>query len=251
MRNIKVVVEYDGTDFHGFQRQAGDRTVQEELERAASQIMQEPAAVIGAGRTDAGVHACGQVINFRTHNPIPVERISVALNSVLPPDIAARSAEEVDLDFHARFDARRRCYIYRILNVPLRAPLARRYATWVRQPLAVAEMQAAALLLTGEHDFAAFCCSHGKPQQTRRTIEQLEVQQEGPWITVQIVAPSFLFRMVRTIVGALLAVGGGRKTKEDVARMLATGQRDEDCPVAPPQGLCLAWVSYGAENENI
>jgi tRNA pseudouridine38-40 synthase len=251
MRNIKAVVEYDGTDFHGFQRQAGDRTVQEELERAIARIMQEPVTVIGAGRTDAGVHACGQVINFRIHNPIPVERICLALNSVLPPDVAARSAAEVEADFHARFDARRRYYTYRILNAPLRAPLARRYATWVRQPLAVEAMREAARLLVGDHDFAAFCCSHGGPQRTRRTVEQLEVSQEGPWITVEIAAPSFLFRMVRSIVGALIAVGQGRKGVADVARMLASGQRDEDCPVAPPQGLCLTRVSYGAEDENV
>jgi tRNA pseudouridine38-40 synthase len=258
MRNIKVVVEYDGTDFHGFQRQAGDRTVQEELERAAARIMQEPITVIGAGRTDAGVHAWGQVINFRTRNAIPVERVCVALNSVLPADVAARAATEVDLDFHARFDARRRCYIYRIVNTPLRAPLSARYATWVREPLSVADMAEAASLFVGDHDFAAFCCSQGETQRTRRTVEHLEVRQESrggplcqPVITVEIAAPSFLYRMVRSIVGALLAVGQGRKTVADVARMLASGQRDVDCPVAPPQGLCLVAVSYGVEDENV
>jgi len=244
MRNIKLLVEYDGTDFHGFQRQAGDRTVQEELERAARRVCQDVTHVTGAGRTDAGVHASGQVVNFRTSNRIPIERVAMALNSVLPSDVAVREAEEVDPNFHARRQARLRVYRYRLLLSAVPSPLRARYTYRVKGELDLERMNQAAQALVGEHDFRAFCCWSGGSQPTQRGLTRIEAWRQGDEIVIEMAAPSFLYRMVRTIVGVLLEVGQGRKRQEDVVRMLRTGERDVDCPVVPPQGLCLVQVCY-------
>lgn len=244
MRNLKLLVEYDGTDFHGFQRQAGDRTVQEELERAAVRVCRDVTHVTGAGRTDAGVHAIGQVVNFRTANRIPIERVALAFNSVLPSDVAVREAEEVDLAFHARRHARLRVYRYRLLHSAVPSPLRARYTYRVSGELNLERMNQAAQALVGEHDFRAFCCRGGDSGPTRRDLTRIEGQRQGDEIVIEMAAPSFLYRMVRTIVGVLLEVGQGRKGPEDVVRMLRTGERDVDCAVVPPQGLCLVAVYY-------
>ncbi|MCS6862544.1 MAG: tRNA pseudouridine(38-40) synthase TruA [Abditibacteriales bacterium] len=244
MRHIKIVVEYDGTDFHGFQRQRGDRTVQEELEKAASHVMQEPTTIVAAGRTDAGVHARGQVCVFRTRNRIPIARVPVALNSVLPRDVGVKSAEEVPATFHPRYDAVSRVYRYTIDNHRMPSVLLRRFAYHVRERLDVEAMQRAANFLVGTHDFSSFQASGSEMGGSVRHLYAIRVRRRGGIVTITLEANAFLYMMVRNIVGTLIPVGRGDLTPEDVKRILDARDRSHAGPTAPPQGLCLVKVKY-------
>lgn len=245
MRRILLVIQYDGTDYHGFQRQeARLRTVQGELEAGLERVLSEEVTVAGAGRTDARVHAIGQVATFDTSRPIPVENVAGALNSTLPMDVAVVSAEEVELSFHPRRDARGKQYCYRILNRKLPSPFINRYAWQVREPLDEARMQAAAEILVGEHDFAAFCASGSAVKTTMRKLHRVDVSREGDTVEVRIEGNGFLYMMVRIIVGTLVEVGAGRMPAERVAEILAGCDRRAAARTAPPQGLTLIEVSY-------
>lgn len=240
---VRAIVAYDGTDYSGFQKQANAPTVQAALEAALAQIGQEGVTVLGAGRTDAGVHALGQVIAFDTSWAHGLETLLRAMNAVLPADIAVRAIEEASPDFHPRYDARSRCYRYMVYNAPVRCPLARRYSLHVSVPLDVAAMQRAAQLLVGTHDFASF----GQPpegESTVRTVFRAELQDAAPWLTFEIEANAFLYRMVRSIVGTLLQVGQGALSVEDFAAVLDSRDRSQAGPTAPPHGLCLMEVKY-------
>ena len=245
MRRILLVIEYDGTDYHGFQRQdARLRTVQGELEAGLARVLGEEVTVAGAGRTDARVHAIGQAATFDTNRPIPVENVVGALNSTLPGDVTVVSAEEVALSFHPRRDAKRKQYCYRILNRTLPSPFINRYAWHLREPLDAERMQAAADRLVGEHDFAAFCASGSTVKTTVRKLQRVDVAREGDTIEVRIEGNGFLYMMVRIIVGTLVEVGAGRMSAEQVAEILAGGDRRAAARTAPPQGLTLIEVSY-------
>ena len=245
MRRILLVIQYDGTDYHGFQRQdARLRTVQGELEAGLARALGEEVVVNGAGRTDAGVHAIGQAATFDTDRPIPIENLAGALNDTLPGDISVMSAEEVDLSFHPRRDARGKEYCYRILNRKLPSPFINRYAWQVREPLDAQRMQTAADILVGEHDFAAFCASGSAVKTTVRKLRRVDVAREGETIEVRIEGNGFLYMMVRIIVGTLVEVGAGRMSAEQVAEILARGDRRAAARTAPPQGLTLIEVSY-------
>jgi tRNA pseudouridine38-40 synthase len=243
-----AIIEYDGTDFEGFQIQTGKRTVQGELERALHRITGEVIRVIGAGRTDRGVHAQGQGAHFDTTWHQSPEVLQRALNAVLPNDLAIRSLRRVPDDFSARYSARSRTYRYTILNQPTRSPLAARYALWVAEPLDVAAMDAAAHTLIGTHDLRAFGTPpHG--ENTVREIQRAQVTRSGAYVQIEIQANAFLYRMVRRIVGTLLLVGKGTLSIEEFRDVLANRRRAGNA--APPQGLCLIAVKYGVMNENL
>ena len=238
-----AVVEYDGTDYLGFQVQAQGATIQGEIERALAAVAQEKVRVVGAGRTDAGVHAQGQVIAFNTAWRHPVEELQRALNAVLPKDIAVRELRAVAEDFHPRFDAVSREYRYTIFNQPLRSPLARRFAYHFPQPLNVPAMNEAAGSLVGSHDFASF----GRAPQgdnTVREVYRVQWTSEEPFVYFDIVANAFLYRMVRSLVGTLLLVGTGGLSLDEFGEILQSADRSRAGQVAPAHGLCLIKVGY-------
>jgi tRNA pseudouridine38-40 synthase len=240
---LRATVAYDGTDFMGVQWQPGGRTVQGELERAISQVAQPEGRVVGAGRTDAGVHARGQVIGFRARWHHPLVDLERALNAVMSGDVAVSALELADEGWHPRFSARQRSYRYTINNQLLRSPLDRRYAYHVAEPLALALLQDASEQLIGEQDFASF----GRPTQgdsTVRRVISVEWQQAGSWLTFDIVGNAFLRGMVRSVVGTLLRIGAGKWPVEQVARILSARDRALAAPPAPACGLCLMLVEY-------
>ncbi|MFS8524486.1 MAG: tRNA pseudouridine(38-40) synthase TruA [Limnochordales bacterium] len=246
MRNIRCVIEYDGTEFFGFQRQQERRTVQGVLEEALASLTGRATHVTGAGRTDAGVHALGQVVNFRTDSRIPVERWPYALNSRLPRDVVVKRADVVPEDFHARKSALAKTYRYTIWNAEFPSVFHDRYAWHVRTRLDVAAMREAARLLVGRRDFAAFRAAGSTPvRSTVRHLQALEVERAGPRIDIVATADGFLYHMMRNIVGTLVMVGDGRRPPEWVADVLASGRRELAGPTAPARGLCLVLVEYG------
>ncbi len=245
-RTYRATVQYDGTAYYGFQRQRrGVPSIQAELESALTRLVNHPMRVLGAGRTDTGVHALGQVISFTIewpdrHGPEALHR---ALNANLPPDIVIAELAEADPGFHPRYDARRRCYEYRILNTPVRQPLLRHRAWHVAGALDVERMNEAAVCLIGEHDFATF----GRPtvgESTVREIFDAHWQRQGELLVFRVCANAFLNRMVRSIVGSLKAVGSGKWTSEMLAGALAARQRKRSATAAPAHGLYLVSVEY-------
>jgi tRNA pseudouridine38-40 synthase len=244
VRNVKVVVEYDGTDYFGFQFQPGVPTVQGELERVLEKIVKERVTVYGSGRTDAGVHARGQVINFRTDCQIPIDRVCVAMNVLLPRGIAAVDACEVEKDFHARYSARSRLYRYDILNRDLRSALEGRYCWHVREALDLEAMSEAAQFLFGVHDFSSFECAGTETRTSVRDMMSVEVRRSGELVMIELRANAFLRSMVRNIVGTLVEVGTGKRRASEVKEILETRNRCVAGRTAPPQGLCLVEVTY-------
>lgn len=244
-RNVMLVVEYDGTCYHGFQLQGAHvGTVQGELERALHQVTGLVTRVAGAGRTDRGVHAAGQVVSFRTRSALGVAVLQRALNAVLPADIAVLAADDVSPDFHARFSARSREYRYTVLNRPARAALERHFTYHVAPPLNVEAMALAALGLVGEHDFASFAGAGEEMASTVRRVLSVDCHREGVKVYVDITADAFLPHMVRNIVGTLLPVGTGKLAVAGFREIFAARQRRQAGPTAPARGLCLMRVNY-------
>ncbi len=247
---VRATVAYDGTDFHGFQRQAEERepSIQGALERALAAIGQENVAVAGSGRTDAGVHASGQVIAFDVDWKHGLPALQRALNAALPPAIAVLDADEAATDFHPRYDALSRQYVYTIYNAPVRHPLYSRFSWHVPASLDVERMNLACMPLVGEHDFAAFGqpTGHRPGESTVRRVDRAECRRDAgePHVTVTVEASGFLYRMMRRIVGTLAAVGQGRLAPEAVARILESRDGSRAAPPAPPHGLCLTRVWY-------
>jgi tRNA pseudouridine38-40 synthase len=243
-RKLKIGIEYDGTDFSGWQRQIGRRTVQESIEHAIHELLGESVEVRGAGRTDAGVHAEGQVGSFFLESRIPDRGLLRALNSRLPSDIAVTAVETVPAAFDARFSARGKVYRYRIWNHSVRSAKHARTTWQCPRPLELGAMRAAAALLTGEHDFRGFRSSDCERHNTVRQIRRLEIQRQGALVEVEIEATAFLRNMVRILVGTLADVGRGYLDVATVTRVLETGDRTAGGVTAPPQGLTLARVIY-------
>jgi len=237
-------VEYDGTNYSGWQRQSGDVSVQQVLEEALSVPLCRKAVVVAAGRTDAGVHAAGQVAGLRTESETPIQGIVHGTNSALPSDIAVLSAEEVSPEFHARRDAKGKHYRYRIVNRRIRPPLDRRYASWFRETLDADAMAAAARGLVGEHDFSSFRNAGSFEGSAVRRLRRFDIARSGQNISIDVVGDGFLYKMVRNMVGTLVLVGRGSLTPSDVLSVLS--ERDRRCagPAAPPEGLCLVEVYY-------
>lgn len=244
MRNVRLVVQYDGTRYAGFQVQPDSPTIQSALQAALTSLLGQETTVVGASRTDAGVHAYGQVVTFTTENVIPAARVVKALNDLLPADIACVAAEDVAPEFHPQYAARRKRYVYRLLNRELPSPFLGRYAWHVEQPLEVAAMRAAGQHLVGEHDFAAFCAAGGSAKTTVREVFALDLAQEGEIIETSIEGNGFLYMMVRIIMGTLVEVGQGRRSPEQVAAILASRDRRRAGSTAPPHGLCLRRIDY-------
>ncbi len=246
-RRIALLLEYDGTDFAGWQRQPEARTVQAVLEETLAALTQAPCPVVGAGRTDAGVHALGQVGHFSTTGGMPAGRMREALNAMLPDDIVVREAAEVGPAFHARYSARLRTYRYALLVRRRPSALLRRYALHVPEPLDLAAMRAAGAAFEGEHDFAAFRVAGTRTASTVCTLRDLRIDDTDDFTVVTVRADRFLRQMARRIVGTLLQVGRGRLPPGEAAAILRSGDGGRAGPPAPAHGLYLAGVAYPAE----
>ena len=245
MRTFKATIEYDGTDFRGFQWQHGARTVQGELERAVAAFCGEAARVHVAGRTDTGVHATGQVVHFDLERRFRPEVVRDALNAHLVPEpVVVLEAVEAVADFHARFSATGRRYLYRILDRKPPPALRRGRVWWVKKPLDVEAMGRAAQALLGTHDFTTFRDAHCQSASPVKTLDAVTVARAGDEVRLTFAARSFLHRQVRSLTGSLAEVGSGRWSAADLADALAARDRARCGQVAPPQGLCLERVEY-------
>jgi tRNA pseudouridine38-40 synthase len=256
MRNIRLVLAYDGTDFHGWQRQPDLPTIQECLETALARLTGETAHVWGSGRTDAGVHALNQVANFRIASPIPCDNLVKALNDLLPPTIRIKGAREVAERFHARYDVRSKTYRYRILQTPVCSPFLCRSVCHHPYPLDHARMAEAARFFEGEHDFTSFAAvaaeeGTGEEKESSgramvRTIfsSRLFRRPRTALLVYEVTGSGFLHHMVRNMVGTMMEVGRGRLAPQDIVKILAARDRTLAGPTAPAQGLCLMKVEY-------
>ncbi|MGD8366536.1 MAG: tRNA pseudouridine(38-40) synthase TruA [Desulfobacterales bacterium] len=244
-KNFRISIEYDGTDFHGWQRQRSDRTVQAEIEAALSVMTRQKIAVHGSGRTDAGVHALGQVASFRCETRLTAADFFSGLNGLLPDDIAVLDCREADDGFHARYSAKSKRYRYCILNRPLPAPLDRRFCWHVRSPLDVDAMAQASAGLVGTHDFSSFEASGSPRSHSRRTVTAAGWEIPAPdRLHFTIEADGFLRCMVRNIVGTLVEIGSGKRRAAQIETLLASADRSLAGPTAPARGLFLIEVRY-------
>ena len=244
MRNIRLDLCYDGSRYKGWQRlQGADTTIQGKLETALSRILGEPIEVSGSGRTDAGVHAKGQVANFHCESSLPAEEILIQLRRYLPENIGIYSCRDVSPRFHARLNAKEKTYLYRIWNSPEPCVFRRRFVTIMEEPLDTDAMERAAELLLGEHDFSAFCGNAKMKKSTVRYIRSIRIRREGPELQLTFTGNGFLHNMVRILVGTLVEVGRGQREAASVAELFG-GKRSEAGFLAPPQGLCLEEVYY-------
>lgn len=245
MKNIKIIIEYEGTNYFGWQRQPEGPTIQEVIENALQNITGENISLLGSGRTDSGVHALGQVASFKTESNIKAAEFQMGLNSSLPKDITILDAREVDLDFHAQYSAKSKTYIYKIFNSPHPSALLRNRSWYIPQPLELDLMKKPAEYLIGEHDFKAFAQSGTDLKTTVRTVLRAYIEQkDNNIIEFSIEATGFLKRMVRLIVGTMVQVGKGRITPSDFLKILDTGEKTKFIHAAPAHGLYLREVKY-------
>lgn len=244
MRRLKCVVSYDGTDYSGFQVQPDQITVQGEIEAALQRITGETIQIAGSGRTDAGVHARGQVFHFDTKSTIPVEKWRFVFNNQLPDAIIIQSVEEVDGHFHSRFDVKEKEYRYCVDNGEVPDLFRHRYAEHIRFPLNVVSMQQAANDLIGEHDFTSFCSAKTHVEDKVRTIFEVSVVRELDLVWIICRGNGFLYNMVRIIAGTLIEVGQGRRAPEEIKNILAACDREKAGLTAPAKGLTMWNVVY-------
>ena len=245
-RHFRLILAYDGTDFHGWQRQAGVRTVQQEVEATLQRVLRHPVAAAVASRTDTGVHARGQVAGFSSHVSWPLENLRRALGHHLPSDLALVSIAEVPARFHPARDARVKRYRYRIFNSERRPviALAHRYTWHVWHTLDLARLHAAAAHFLGTHNFAGFAGQGSPRASTVRTVQQVGVTRVDDEVVVDVEGDGFLYHQVRNMVGTLVEIGRGHWPPERIAEILTSGDRRLAGRTAPPQGLCLEWVRY-------
>ncbi|MBO5371687.1 MAG: tRNA pseudouridine(38-40) synthase TruA [Lachnospiraceae bacterium] len=241
---VQLTVAYDGTNYHGWQLQPNGITIESVLNQALSELLKEEIKVIGASRTDAGVHSLGNVAVFDTNTRMPAEKISYALNQRLPEDIVVQKSKEVESDFHPRHCNSRKTYEYRILNREFRDPTRRTDMYFYHYDLDVEKMQKAASYLVGEHDFKSFCSIHAVVETTVREIYALTVQRDRDEITIRITGSGFLYNMVRIIAGTLIQAGSGRIEPEEVQDILAACDRSAAGPTAPAHGLTMIGITY-------
>lgn len=245
MRRIRIVVAYDGTDYCGWQIQPNGITIEEILNREISKVTGEEIRIIGASRTDSGVHAMGNVAVFDTESTIPPERMAYALNRRLPEDIIVVSSDEVSPDWHPRYKVTvSKTYEYHIYNAPMPNPLKRRYSAFVSFPLDVEKMREGAAYLKGEHDFVSFCNVRTNVEDTVRTIENIRIFEQDSEIIIRITGNGFLYNMVRIIAGTLIRVGRGFYAPEKVKEILEVKERTEAGVTAPACGLVLVNIEY-------
>lgn len=248
MRHFRLIVQYDGTDYCGFQVQPGVPTIQQEIEQALETVLNERIRIRGASRTDAGVHALGQVVKVVTGRPIPADGLVRSLNDVLPDAVCVTRAERVPASFHPQYDAQCKQYCYHILNRPLPSPFRGRYSWHVTAPLDIGSIQQAAVHLTGRHDFSAFEAAGSSAKDKQRTLSDLSCRREGHTIKITAECDGFLYKMMRIIVGTLVEVGLGRMHSSRIADILASKDRTAAGPTAPAHGLWLVQVRYGTQN---
>ena len=246
LQTFRLIIEYDGSGFHGWQRQKKDRTVQETIEKALAVMTREKVTVIGSGRTDAGVHALGQVASFRTRSRLDAEVFVNGLNSLLPGDVVVRACDPMPDSFHARFDVTSKHYRYHILNRSMAPAIGRQFVWHIRKPLDTAVMSQAARILIGTHDFKAFEGTGSPRDHTVRTVTDSTVKATGGGnLTYDIKANGFLRYMVRNIAGTLVEVGLGKLSVPDIQDILRSKDRSQAGATAPPHGLFLMDVAYG------
>jgi tRNA pseudouridine38-40 synthase len=243
-RRIRLTVEYDGAGYAGWQRQKNAMSVQQRLEEALGRLTGQQAVLTGASRTDAGVHALGQVAHFDTLSRIPGEKFSFALNAMLPADIRVRASQDVPGDFHARFDARGKLYRYLVHNSAHASAIGRNTCAHVAYPLDDGLMRREAALAVGRHDFAAFAASGSIVKDTVRTLRDVRVVRTGCEVAFFVQGDGFLYNMVRILAGTLIAVGSGKLETGAIARALKSGSRLDLGPTAPARGLTLMRVYY-------
>ena len=244
MKRVKLVIAYDGTNYHGWQVQDNGITIEEVLNRTISELVQEDIKVIGASRTDAGVHACGNVAVFDTESRIPGDKFSFALNQRLPEDIRIQESCEVDADFHPRYADTVKTYEYNILNRRFELPSKRLYAAFCYYPMDIERMNQAAAYLVGEHDFKSFCSAGAQVQTTVRTIYAVNVTKDDDMVHIRITGNGFLYNMVRIIAGTLMQVGTGLMEPEQVKEILEARDRSKAGPTAVAKGLTLVEIRY-------
>lgn len=248
MRRIKLIISYDGTNYCGWQVQPNGITIEEVLNKVLCKLTGEEIAVIGASRTDSGVHALGNVAVFDTAGTIPAERFAAAINQRLPKDIVIRESAEVPADWHPRYQNSHKVYEYHIVNTRIPIPTKRLTNYFVSYPLDVDQMRQGAEYLVGEHDFASFCNVRTQVESTVRTVTDLEITRQGDEITIRIRGNGFLYNMVRIIVGTLVRVGRGFYQPEEVKDILEAKKRTAAGVTAPAQGLILVEIEYESDN---
>lgn len=244
MKRVKLTVAYDGTNYCGWQVQPNGITVQEVLNQCLSEFTGENIETIGASRTDAGVHALGNVAVFDTEMRMPGDKFSFALNQRLPEDIRIQKSEEVDANFHPRYVKSQKTYEYRILNCRFPIPTERFYSHFTYIPLDVDKMKEAASYLIGEHDFKSFCGTGAQVKTTVRTVKEIQIEKSGDRITIRITGEGFLYNMVRIIAGTLMDIGGGLYLPEKMKEILEAKDRKKAGPTAPARGLTLMKIQY-------
>ena len=243
--NYKAILQYEGTRYRGWQTQGNtENTIQGKLEALLTKMTGEPVEVNGSGRTDAGVHAAGQVISFRCKTKASPEEICRYMNEYLPEDIVVLSVEEAAPRFHARLNAVRKTYVYRIWNAPVRNVFRRKFTTWIQKTLDLEAMERAAALLCGTHDYRAFCSLKKFKKSTVRTIEKIEIGKMGQEIRISYTGDGFLYHMVRILTGTLVEVGLGLRKPEEITEILESQDRTKAGRLMPPEGLTLERVEY-------
>ena len=244
MKRVKLTVAYDGTNYCGWQVQPNGITIQEVLNQCLSEFTGEKIETIGASRTDAGVHALGNVAVFDTEMRMPGDKFSFALNQRLPEDIRIQKSEEVDVNFHPRYIKSQKTYEYRILNRRFPIPTERFYSHFTYIPLDIEKMREAAEYLVGEHDFKSFCGTGAQVKTTVRTVKEIQIEKNEDRITIRITGEGFLYNMVRIIAGTLMDIGGGLYPPEKMQEILAAKDRKKAGPTAPARGLTLMEIQY-------
>ena len=245
MRNLKFTMSYDGTNYHGFQIQKEDITIEKALKDAVFKLTEEDVDIIGCGRTDAGVHAINYTFNFKTSSTIPCDKFPIAFSTVLPSDISVTSCEEASKDFHSRFSALKKTYKYVIYTGKLNNPFYNRYSHHIKHPLDLENMKKAAKLIEGEKDFKCFMAQGSPVNDTVRTVYGIEIEKKDDIIEIEVTGNGFLYNMVRIIAGTLVAVGGGKISPSEIENIIDSKKRENAGMTLPPQGLFLKEVFYG------
>lgn len=248
MKRVRLTVAYDGTNYHGWQIQDNGVTIESELNRCLASLLGEEIRIIGASRTDAGVHAMGNIAVFDTESRMPAEKISYALNQKLPEDIRVQKSEEVSGEWHPRHCASRKTYEYRIYRGEFPMPIKRLYSHFTYRSLDVDRMRSAADYLVGEHDFKSFCQTGAQVESTVRTIYSIELAEQGADLIIRVCGNGFLYNMVRILAGTLLEVGQGKRTPESMQQILQAENRSAAGPTAPARGLTL--IKYEFEEKD-
>ncbi len=244
MRNIKLTIEYDGTDYCGWQKQINGPTIQRHIEKALRKILHERIKIIGAARTDSGVHAKCQVANFKTTSKLALKNIQKAINGNLPKDIAIVGIKRVDEDFHAQYSAKSKLYRYTIYSREERSPFFDRFSIHIPRKLDVTTMKKGTRPLLGKHDFSSFKGSKGVTKNQVRTVKGISIKKKNSFVIIDIEADGFLYNMVRNIVGTLIEIGRGKLKPASMKKILSARDRSKAGPKAPAKGLALIKVKY-------